>query len=65
MIITDHSFVQLTTARFLAYENIVAQIQGPRVRRQELSLQRWEPHRAKGQRRFVLQQALTWFYFIS
>jgi hypothetical protein len=31
-----------------------------RVRRQELSLQRWEQQRAKGQGRFVLQQALTW-----
>jgi len=31
-----------------------------RVRRQELSLARWEQQRAKGQGRFVLQQALTW-----
>ena len=30
-----------------------------RVSRQELSLQRWEQQRAKGQGRFVLQQALT------
>ena len=31
-----------------------------RVRRQQLALERWEQQRAKGQTRFVLEQALTW-----
>jgi hypothetical protein len=31
-----------------------------RIRRRQLSLERWEEQREKGQRRFVLKQALTW-----
>jgi len=39
--------------------NLLDRVKAWRVRRQQLSLERWEQQRAKGQTRFVLQHALT------